>query len=81
MIVWAWVSLAWAASVAFWVIVSFMRERHWPSNYHELCEIVGLCVFWPLTLALEIVLTLAARSERRRRASDSRTTRQATPEV
>jgi hypothetical protein len=78
MIAWAWVSLAWAASVAFWVIVSFARERHWPSNYHEFCEIVGLCVFWPFTLTLEIALTIR---ERRRRASDSRTSRQATSQV
>ncbi len=76
-----WFLLAWCTSVAFWVIVSFFRERHWPTSYHEFCEILGLCVFWPLTLTLEILLTLAARRERRRRAEHDRTTRQATPQV
>lgn len=75
MIVWAWCSLAWCASVAFWVIVSFARERHWPENYHQFCEVLGLCVLWPLTLALEILLTLAARAEKRRRVKHDRTAR------
>ncbi len=75
MIVWAWCSLAWCASVAFWVIVAFARERRLPASYHGFCEMVGLCAFWPLTVTLEIVLTLAARAERRRRAEHDRTAR------
>jgi hypothetical protein len=75
MVAWSWLSLAWFGTVAFWVIVAFFRERHWPSHYHEFCEILGLCVFWPLTLTLEILMMLAARRERSRRAEYDRATR------
>ncbi len=57
MIVWGWVALMWATSVAAWTLVACARER--PSNYHAFCELLGLCVFWPLTLFLEIALRLA----------------------
>lgn len=76
MIVWAWCSLAWVASVAFWVIVVFARERRLPRDYHQLCETLGLCALWPVTVALEFALERQSR-----RAEHDRKTRQATPEV
>jgi hypothetical protein len=76
-IAWGWCSLAWVASVAFWTLVAFARERRAPVNYHEFCEVLGLCALWPFTLFLEVTLRVLNKRERARLAKHDRASRQA----
>lgn len=67
---------AWLLSALIWVVVSFVKERHWPHSYHQLCEVWGLCLWWPMTLTLEIALWWQYRraakiEEAAQRAADS----------
>ena len=49
-------ALCWLASVVIWTVIAFARERRTPDNYHEFCEVWGLCCFWLVTFALEGML-------------------------
>jgi hypothetical protein len=62
------VALVWLGTVALVYAYALIRQRRLPANYHEACEVWGLCCWWPLTFALEVLL-----------AWHDRKTRQATP--
>lgn len=73
---------AWLLSALAWFVVSLVRRL--PENYHDCCALWGLCFWWPLTVPLEILLTVSGWRARRaraklKRASDSRAERQASP--
>jgi len=52
------------------MLVALIRERG-ARNYLEFCQLLGMCALWPITITLEIALSVANR----------RSARQAKPEA
>lgn len=53
----------WLASTAFWFALACVKARKFPGNYHEACDLWGLCCWWPLTITLEALLILQLRRQ------------------
>jgi hypothetical protein len=63
----AWVALTCYALCALALLLFAIVRDRGVRNYNELCNLIGLVALWPITVALELALTVASRRERRRR--------------
>ncbi len=65
----ALLALVYLCAGALLLLVALIKERG-AENYHAFCGLLGLCLLWPITITLEILL-----------ARHSRKARQAIPKV